>query len=359
MQQEQATQLQHWLTQDVLPLWTGIGIDTDTGTVWEALHHDGRPAADLPRRLRVQVRQAYCFAQTGHVDLAQQLFRFAMTQGFDPETGNLAAWLAPDLSHTSAPHESYDMAFMLLAAAALTCAGVDVAADLARLEQALARLRAPRGWYENIAQSTPRRQNPHMHLFEASTALFAATGDESWRAVAQECLSLFREVFLTQDHQVLEFFEADWTPLVGTEQAIEPGHMAEWVYLLDRYETVTGTESGIDLEALFAAAWAHRDGQGLLPDHAGPNCDTRRLWPQTELLKAALVLDWRGMTLPEAARPARVMNRLWDGYLDVETPGGWYDKRGADGALLSQNMPASSFYHILVAVKTFLGQEVA
>ncbi|EBA14558.1 Mannose-6-phosphate isomerase-like protein [Roseobacter sp. SK209-2-6] len=350
-----------WLAEEALPLWTSTGVDAATGTVWEALDHQGQPLAAMERRLRVQVRQAYCFAQSEdpeHRALALQLFRFAMDHGFDPETGNLGAMLAPDCRLLSAPHDLYDLAFMLLAAAALIEAGFEVAADLARLEAALARLKAPRGWFENLAPPARRRQNPHMHMFEASTALFAATGEARFRSMAEECLALYREVFLKADGQVLEYFDTDWRPLPAAEQAVEPGHMAEWIYLIDRYEVLLGSESdmgsGLDLAHLFQAVAQCRDASGLLPDRVEPATGTRRMWPQTELLKAAVVLRRRGLDLPPGCAPEQVLSLMWSDYLQVPVAGGWYDKRSETGALLSDNMPASTFYHILVAFRFYL-----
>lgn len=352
------TELPLWLEKQALPLWSTVGVDTATGTVWEALDHAGVPLAGMERRLRVQVRQAYCFAKSdipAQRDLALQLFRFAMNHGFDTDSGLLASRLAPDTSILKAPHDLYDIAFMLLAASTLIEAGFDVHRNLERLEAELDKLKAPRGWYESAARDLPRRQNPHMHMFETSTALFAATGELRFRDMAEECLGLFREVFLTEDSRVLEYFDGDWVPLTGDAQVIEPGHMAEWVYLLDRYETVTGQASGVALPSLFAAVWARCDAGGLLPDQSEPvQSDSRRLWPQTELLKAGIALSRRGVELPAEAQPDAVLVRMWQQYLETEVPGGWYDKRSLDGVLLSDNMPASTFYHILVALRFYL-----
>ncbi len=346
-----------WLQDQALPLWTGAGVDAATGTVWEALDHTGAPCADLQRRLRVQVRQAYCFAMSddpAHRALALRLFRFAMDKGFDATSGHLAARLSPDTTILTAPHDLYDVAFMLLAASALIAMGADVAADLARLEAELAKLKAPRGWYENAEHSLPRRQNPHMHMFETSTALFAATGESRFRDMAEECLGLFREVFLAEDGRVLEYFAEDWSPLAPAEQVIEPGHMAEWVYLIDRYEVVTGRSADVPMTQLYGAVLARRDASGLLPDHSDPAADTRRMWPQTELLKAAIAMARRGDTPAQAPSPETILAQMWDQYLDTPVGGGWYDKRSCTGELLSENMPASTFYHILVAFRFYL-----
>lgn len=349
--------LPKWLAQDALPLWTGVGFDPRSGTVWEALDHDGKPLEAMQKRLRVQVRQAYCFAQSSdasHRALALRLFRFSMDHGFDRTSGHLAATLTPDAQISAAPHDLYDIAFMLLAASALIDAGFDVDADLARLEDALGMLKAPRGWHENAAHTLPRRQNPHMHMFEAAVALYASTKEARFKVMADECLDLFRDVFCQNDGRVLEFFDPDWSALPAVDQAVEPGHMAEWVFLLDRYETATGQPCGVDLDLIFGAIVPMRDAVGLLPDRSEPaRSETRRLWPQTELLKAALVMEERKSHLSTDLHPVSVLNAMWREYFVTPVAGGWYDQRTADGLLVSSNMPASTFYHVYGALQLF------
>lgn len=351
-----AARVRTWLCDQALPLWSTAGIDPSGAGAWEALEHDATPQRAREKRLRVAPRQAFVFAsaaaagQGDYLDLSRRLFDFAMTRGFDPDTGNLAARLTPDGAILKAPHDLYDLAFMLLAAAALAGAGVDTSAELARLTQSLDRLKAPRGWFEDAAGTRPRRQNPHMHLFEAATELYRVTGDARWRAVADECLGLFGDVFLQPDGRVLEFFTDDWTP-VAEGQAVEPGHMAEWVWLLDRYELATGQAAGIDPAPVFAAAVAARDGRGLLPDSVEPPSDSRRTWPQTELLKACLA---RRRQDAAALHPDAVLVPMFEEYLDTPVPGGWYDRRGLDGRLLSGDMPSSTFYHLHGACTAYL-----
>jgi mannose-6-phosphate isomerase len=364
------TVISSWLATQALPLWSTTGFDAETGTVWEALDHKGAPLRKMTRRLRVQARQAYCFAAGATqapelVDLNDQalmLFRFALEQGVDPVSGNLGSLLNPDATLQAAAHDLYDVAFMLLAASALIRAGHEIETELAQVEAMLARLEAPRGWYESAAQAQAaatggeigrRRQNPHMHMFECATALYAATGEARFKDMAQVSLDLFRDVFLQPDGAVFEYFTADWQPL-DEGQAVEPGHMVEWVYLLDTWEQVTGESAGVDMMSIFTHACAARDASGALPDSSRPKAQTRRCWPQTELLKASIALTRRGETLPAGADPDTVMQMLWDEYLDVPVAGGWYDKRGLDGKLLSDNMPASTFYHILVALNMYL-----
>lgn len=356
----QSARVARWLHNQALPLWASAGIDLSGPGAWEALDHDARPLTTRPRRLRVMPRQTFVFAQAArdgageYLPLAQALFDIAMTRGIEPATGNLAALLSPGGAILSAPHDLYDLAFMHLAAAALIEAGTDTGDALAWLDAALARLVAPRGWLETDGARLPRRQNPHMHLFEAMTELYRVTGAAHYRQAAEECLGLFRNVFLQPDGRIFEYFAADWGPHDGA-QGVEPGHMAEWIWLLDRFEQATGQASDVDIAAIFAQVLTGRDRSGLLRDSMLPLATTRRLWPQTEFLKASLVLARRGVPLHQGADPDTILAALFSEYLDTPVPGGWYDKRAEDGALLSTDMPSSTFYHLYVALRAYIG----
>jgi len=67
-----------------------------------------------------------------------------------------------------------------------------------------------------------------------------------------------------------------------------------------------------------------------------------RLWPQTEYLKAALILGEEDDALVAA-------NGLWK-YLQTPAKGVWFDKMRPDGTFVDEPAPASSFYHIICAI---------
>lgn len=345
---------QDWLFDHALPFWSRAGIDPSGVGAWEALAHDGAPLTTRNKRLRVMPRQAFVFASAGgdYAPLARALFDFALQHGVDPATGNLGALLSPDGAILDAPHDLYDLAFMGLAISALLGAGEDMQQALGWFDTALARLKAPRGWFETAARRLPRRQNPHMHLFEATTELFRVTGEGRYRVHAEECHALLRDVFLQPSGEIHEYFEEDWGAYQG-DQAVEPGHMAEWIWLLDRFEKVTGAGHGVDTKKMWSRVLEGLDDTGLLRDSTLPLATTRRLWPQTELLKASLVIG--GGDGGGEAAPDRVLERLFEDYLSTEIPGGWYDKRSiANGALLSTDMPSSTFYHLYVALTEYI-----
>lgn len=354
-----------WLLMRAIPLWIGAGWDAETGTVWEALDHSGQPCRTMPRRLRVQARQAYAFARLAELpktdaglaqDLkarAERLFGFIMGQGFHQDSANLASVLAADLSILDAPHDLYDLSFVLLAAAQLAALGSDVAPEIARLERALARLEAPTGWYECANRRLPRRQNPHMHLFEAMCALYRATGAPRFGQQAARCRALFLDRFLQSDGRLPEYFDTKLEPLRRSAQKEEPGHLVEWVSLEAGWQALDlpDVEAGGSFppgHPLFIAAIGQASPQGFLPDVDGGL--TYRLWPQAELIRAGRVMERQGATIPANYRPEVVFTRVWHAYFDTEVTGGWYDQRDARGTLVSTNMPASSLYHIIAAI---------
>ena len=111
-----------------------------------------------------------------------------------------------------ARRDTYDHAFVLLACAwRLKAFGDEQARRVAeRTLGFLDTLRQDDGSYlEGDPASLPRRQNPHMHLFEASLALHRA-GFEDALDRARAIRALFERHFW--DGQVLrEFFGDDWS----------------------------------------------------------------------------------------------------------------------------------------------------
>jgi mannose-6-phosphate isomerase len=71
-----------------------------------------------------------------------------------------------------------------------------------------------------------------------------------------------------------------------------------------------------------------------------------RLWPQTEYLKASLALG-------DTAGALAACNGLAS-YLATPLRGTWRDTMNTDGGFVDEAAPASSFYHILLAILEML-----
>jgi mannose/cellobiose epimerase-like protein (N-acyl-D-glucosamine 2-epimerase family) len=205
---------------------------------------------------------------------------------------------------------------------------------------------------EGVPASLPRRQNPQMHLFEAMIAAFDATHDMAFRQRAGEFFALFlANLYDKQKHVLGEYFEDDWSRIEPV--SVEPGHQAEWAWLLKGFERITGCPTGRYRGELLASALRYRDDAGCLIDEGTADGairrHSRRLWPQTEIAKAWIAQAESGEA--GAADEARAaLARLERHYLGHPVKGGWYDQFDRDGNSLVATIPASSFYHVLCAV---------
>jgi mannose-6-phosphate isomerase len=344
-----------WLTGHALPLWAEAGVDRAQGGFEELLGQDGRAVA-APRRARVQARQSFVFASAGSLGWTGP-WREVAGLGLDylecryrRADGLYATLAGPDGAVIDQTAMTYDQAFALLAAVALQRHGLGPgeAYALGLLDRIEALRRHPGGGF---IEPGPRfLANPHMHLLEAALAWVEAGGHTRWRALAGEIVALALASFIDREHGVLlEQFDAAWASAPGeTGDSVEPGHLFEWAWLLERWARLSGGddahqaalllfESGRrSVDAARNVAIGETD-RGLKPRRA-----TARLWGQTERLKAALLLRRE-----EEARAAA--QSLWQ-YLRTPLPGLWRDKMDEAGRFVDEPAPASSLYHIIGAV---------
>lgn len=357
-------QAQAWLRNVALPLWMGAGYDPATGGFVELLTAHGAPIVDGPRRMRVQARQIYVYADAAlryGDDRARECARRAFdwaTHAYWAADGGWVFSVEPDGAPVDDRREAYEQAFAIFAAAWLLRAAPDCGAELwiARTWDFLdQRLAAPNGGYlDSLPPKLPRRQNPHMHLLEACLACHETFGDPAYLDRARGLYDLFRRHWFDAGGGYLgEYFADDWSPI--PEQRFEPGHHMEWTWLLTRLSERAGIDTP-EAAALHRTAEAHgRADDGLLIDECAPDGaasqETKRCWPQTEDIKGQLAMFER--TGDEAYRDAAAgaVRRLFRDYL---RPDGTYgDRIGADGQPIAGDTPASSLYHIVLALNEF------
>jgi mannose/cellobiose epimerase-like protein (N-acyl-D-glucosamine 2-epimerase family) len=347
-----------------LPLWSGEGWDSKAGGFVDRLTPDGQADRLAPRRTFVQARQIYCFARAAKVGWYPEGREIALrgldhllakAKGPDGRLGFVHS-LAPDGAVLDSRRDTYDHAFVLLALASVYALDRDaqIRCEIDALCHFLdTQLRSPHGGFaEGQPATMPRRQNPQMHLFEAMIAAFDATHDMVFQNRAGEFFGLFLANLYDKQKQVLgEYFEDDWSKIEPV--IVEPGHLAEWVWLLKGFERITGCPTGRYRAELLASALRYRDeATGCLVDEGnaagGIKRFSRRCWPQTEIAKAWIAQAEAGE--PGAADEARgALSRLERHYLRHTVAGGWYDQFDRDGTSLVATIPASSFYHVLCA----------
>ncbi|WP_339871548.1 AGE family epimerase/isomerase [uncultured Brevundimonas sp.] len=350
-----------WLRLRALPTWSTLG-QARTGQFAEALALDGRKPG-LSHRTRVQTRQIFVYAQAGLMGW-QGPWQHIVSSGlallrntFIREDGLSRSLVSDDGAPLDDTARLYDQAFVLLAMATACGAGVDatsVEATAIRLRDSLLGQALPNGGFKEAGEH-PYQANAHMHLLEACLAWEAAGGDAGWSELADRLVALAFTAFIDAEGGFLrEFFTADWTPAEGEDGTlVEPGHQFEWAWLLTRYGRSRG-----DVRALSAATRLYAAGRRGVT--GGPpiaidalNTDgtvrsrQARLWPQTEWLKAALILaetasaDDRTVLLEDAASALRA---LW---LYLTPDGLWHDKHLPGGGFVDEPAPASSLYHIM------------
>lgn len=354
-----------WLVKAALPLWSGHGFDAAAGRFRERLHMDRQPVVGVPLRLMVQCRQIYVFAHAHllgwrcdrpmvEAATARLLADFHEADG---EAGFVFAVTAEGKT-VDARRDAYGHAFAVFALAwahRVTGDGrlIDVAdRTLHLLGGQHATLREGPGLLDAPDAQGIHRQNPYMHLLEATLALYDATGRKANLDRAADLVDLCMARFYRPDAGVIaEYLDANWRPL-SLPVLCEPGHLFEWVWLLRAYEDRCGRSVGPQATVLYDRACAMGfDAEGLIVDETTEDGRVtkadRRLWPHAEAVKATSAEHRTGRP---GCRPRTeaILGRILDRYCDTE--GGWVDHLSPQGAPLVDHIPASSLYHLFSAV---------
>jgi mannose-1-phosphate guanylyltransferase/mannose-6-phosphate isomerase len=353
---EAAKSYRYWLETAALPLWATRGVDRKSGGFVEGITLRGVPF-DPFRRARVQARQTLVFAAAANsgfgdhwLPVAQRGFAFFMEHGKRSD-GLVVSKLAADGMVIDETPRLYEQDFTMLAMAALCEANSsrrDVARAAAEIRDALDVMRHRPGGFREAGEH-PFQANAHMHLLEASLSWEGLDGDRAWIALSDEVAELALTYFVDARSGVLrEYFRSDWTPMSGELGLVEPGHHFEWAWLLERWGRLRGEpRAKRAARRLFDQGLRGVDARrqvvvNSLWDDLSVRDGAARLWPQTEYLKAALILGEDVHALAACRGLAQ--------YLEVPIKGAWRDKMSTDGSFVDEPAPASSFYHIVVAL---------
>jgi len=353
-----------WMRMRALPTWATLG-QAEDGAFGEVLALDGRPV-QTSRRVRVQARQIYVFAQAGQLGWTGP-WRRAVTQGLDRlftdylrSDGQVRTLLAADGAPLDETAMVYDQAFLMFALASAKAAGIDDEGLEARAvvvrDHLIGRALANGALVEG--GDHPYQSNCHMHLLEAAMAWEALDGDFAWADLTDRLVALARSTFIDAEGGFLrEFFGSDWKPAQDEAgRLVEPGHQFEWAWLMARYGRARGDAGAVEVARKLYAngvlGVSERLGVALdaLNDDGEIRSNRARLWPQTEWLKAALILSeltddgLRDRYLEDAAQAQRA---LW---LYLTPEGLWHDKHLPDRSFIDEPAPASSLYHIMAAL---------
>lgn len=361
-----------WIEKQALPLWADVGVDRTHGGFVERLTLSGQPAADDYKRMRVQARQIFVYSHAAvhgwsgpALATARHGYDFLTRHFWHPDGG----WIFSTRRDGTAldnVRDAYEQAFALYGLAWYYRASGDSAA-LGWAERTLAFMdgqladQVNGGYREAIPDKLPRRQNPHMHLLEACLALHDATGEAAYLDRARRLVALLQTHFLRADSGTLgEYFTADWQPAAGAAgDQVEPGHHFEWVWLLHGFGRASGDDVTAEADTLyrFAEACGTDPADGLAYDgvrHDGTVTDpNKRLWPQTEAIKAQVARYEATADPITTARLRLIVDAVFARYLGVG-PGYWVDQTDRGGTAIVEYAPASTFYHLYLAFREVL-----
>jgi len=359
-----------WLRDEALPLWSTVGVDRANGGFVERIEPDGRLNADV-RRARLVARQIYVFRtayELGWNGPCLDLVQHGLTALREHHIGAddvVIPRYTPASGASEGGFDLYDQAFALFGLGHAAALG---ATD--ELEEQAGRIltRMREGWQhdaggfaESKPATAPLKANPHMHLLEAALAWSEVTGAAAWRELASEVAQLCVRRFLEPDTGALhEYFDTRWhIEDAGEQQVVEPGHQAEWAWLLMRWSAMS-REKGVEQPAhrLFEIA----EGPGLnarqarlineLDGALAPKWSWMRLWPQTERIKALVLFAENAPTAAIRTDLERRLDQAVTGLLDFfdhPIAGSWWEHLAEDGQPVPEAARASSLYHIMGA----------
>lgn len=375
--ESQYLELRNWLFDVAMPLWSSIGKDSERGGFFEKISKDLSPI-EAPRRTRVVCRQIYSFGAASNMgwngdveEAVQHGWDFLARHCFSSD-GTVAKTVDMESGKCEKQFDLYDHAFALF--------GLCTAARILHSERFEIERRAVQcldgmivgwkhpdaGFHEAAPPIEPLRSNPHMHILEASLSWSEIAGASTrgrWIELSDEIGELCLSKFISPETGAIrEYYHQDWTVKTDeTASPVEPGHQFEWAWLLARWGRASGRKDAlaaarrlVEIGEEFGVA-KQRDlvinglGHDLKPYDAA-----HRLWPQTERIKAWLMMAElavghtdRNFALEKVAQAGKGLAVFL-----AEVPIGlWRDRLSEDGTTVDEPAPASSLYHIVCAIE--------
>lgn len=363
--------VRQFLVEHALPFWASVG-RYDNGCFVEHLDLSGNPVDPGYTRTRVQARQLYVFSHAHHTglidasDICPTSVDFLIGSAWLGDSEGWARRIDRQGVVLDPRFDFYDVSFALFALGwYYRISGDARCLDLAHrtldfLEREAAHPTG--GFFNDWTRSLPRAQNPHMHFVEALNVWYESTGEDRFADHAEQILQLFERSFVDpQTGALFEFFEDDWSRLNGESgQIVEPGHQFEWAWIIGHNGRLTGRNRHPLMRRLLNSAlnagYDARTGTTIdQVNGAGAMLsDNRRLWPQTEAIKAALA-EAEFLGEDTSQRIASILSLLFERFLDPgPVPGTWIDHYCAKWTPLVDKVPASSLYHITLAFMELL-----
>ena len=353
-----------WLRLRALPAWATLG-QSANGVFAEVISLEGR-SVPTPRRASVQASQISAFSQAGLMGWTGP-WRRCVDDGV---ARLIADYLREDglcrpLPTTdgkpidTAIMASDDQALAMLALAmakAANCADPTLELRAVKIRDHLRAAGCPKGALIEGGGGTYQSKS-YMRLLEACLAWEDLGGDADWADWSDQIVARARSNFIDPKGGFLrEFFDENWKPAPGGDgRLVEPGNQFEWAWLLTRYGRSRGDRGALDGGRKLYAHGVNGVSEllGVVVEALNEDGTIRsrraRLRPQTEWLKAALILAEMSQDAERQAyldSAAAAQRALWFYLTDY---GLWRDKRLPDRSFIEESASANSLYPIVAA----------
>ena len=247
-----------FLADHTIQWWMTHGVDGIDGGFYGTLDSQGNSTAPYEKGVIAQSRHLWSLSMwhsrrgTGQdaKAIADDTYRFLVTHFLDADDGLFFFKTDAKGNVVDGKKKLYAQAFAIYGLSRYALAfGVDEAANIALtcfeavdrashddLYGGYDQTDDPDSWINGAAKGT----NTHIHLMEAFTTLYEATGDSAVRARLDELVDMTAQKLLQPQGYLHPAFSRDWTPIGAPE--VSYGHDLETAWLLMEAARLLGRE---------------------------------------------------------------------------------------------------------------------
>ena len=335
------SEIQDHLRDELIPFWLGHGADAEMGGFLTYFDRAGEPTGEEVKTLVCQTRMIYAYSAleraglgAGRVlALAEQGVNFLIDRFWDDSHGGWYWTVERDGTPLNTAKLTYGQSFALYALSEYGMAsgdlrGMEWASRTFETLQTFAADNRHGGYFEFFERDWTKKApgvhggdrksfDVHMHLMEAFTNLFEATGASLYRDKSCEMIALICERMLEPECGTgVAQFSSDWVPqrailfedVWGTDRDVDDpegrpldntsyGHNVEFAWLLGHAVHLLGldaegyreTARGLYDHCLAFGIDGARGGVFCEGPHSGPARETNKeFWQQAECLVGML-----------------------------------------------------------------------
>jgi len=334
-------EMQDHFRDELLPFWFSHGVDTKFGGYLTYLDRLGNPTGETVKTLVCQTRMIYTYSSLHRagigegraLEVAQQGVEFLLDRFWDDKHGGWYWTTEQDGTPLNDNKIAYGHSFAMYALSEYGMAsgdlrGMEWASRTYETLQALASDNLNGGFFEFFERDWRKRAkgrgggdrkslDVHMHLMEAFTNLYEASGAPIYRDKTCEVVDLlFRHMIHPQHGTGIAQFSPDWTPqraiifdnVWGSDRDVEDdegrpldntsyGHNVEFGWLLNHTINILGLNRD-DYNERLRKLYDHCLKYGLDRERGGVYCEgqhdgparerNKEFWQQAEALVAML-----------------------------------------------------------------------